>query len=468
MTGNKVIQLLKSFSAYELNRLEKFLLSPYFNENDTLLSLFIYIKKKIKSQKEIPEEKIIWKSLFPKVPYKDTKFRHLCSDLNKLTEDFLKTEYQRTQKTESEIQLLKYFNQKNLQKHFSTHLKAIEKNLIQLSVNDSTFYRHRFLLESERGQNLERQRKFNEGIQCLTALDFYLDCYFIIEKLHNYCYSLNYKYIINKEVNVGLMYAIKEIKNDPKYLEVPLIAIYLDVANLLQNQSNELYYTNLKNTLLEKGHFLSKEELGGLYVYLQNFCAKKINSGESHYYSEMFGNFKNIIKNEIFLGGKMNAALFNNVTVTGIGAGEYEYVETFIHKYVERLPKNIQENELTYNLARLYFAQKKYAKVIEQLRTAEYKDVFYAMSARWMMVKTYYELDEYNALESLLDSFRIYLLRKKEITSTHRRQYLNMVRFVQKIIRLMPGDKKAKENLRKKIQESKAIAEKSWLLSIVQ
>jgi hypothetical protein len=85
--------------------------------------------------------------------------------------------------------------------------------------------------------------------------------------------------------------------------------------------------------------------------------------------------------------------------------------------------------------------------------------------ARRMMLRMYYELGEIQALDSLLDSFDIYLRRHKE-GGYHREMYRNFVRFLKKMISpalLRRGDK---EKLTAEIRETELLAEREWLLSL--
>ena len=59
--NNKTYTILQSFDKYEVNRLRKFLQSPYFNMNEAIVELFEIFVKDIfaKSNKELSKE-IIW------------------------------------------------------------------------------------------------------------------------------------------------------------------------------------------------------------------------------------------------------------------------------------------------------------------------------------------------------------------------------------------------------------------------
>jgi hypothetical protein len=128
------------------------------------------------------------------------------------------------------------------------------------------------------------------------------------------------------------------------------------------------------------------------------------------------------------------------------------------------LPPNLRENAVSFNTATLRFYQKKYDKVIELLREIEYDDLTYNLNSKTMLLLTYYEIDEYDPLEALLESFRAYLNRHKvRFLIIVERVYMDLIRFTRKLIRIIPGDKTALDKLKKEVDETKGIASEKWL-----
>ena len=119
-------------------------------------------------------------------------------------------------------------------------------------------------------------------------------------------------------------------------------------------------------------------------------------------------------------------------------------------------------------MAKVYFYQNQYNDVIELLREVEYKSHVYALGGKLLLLKTYYELKEYSPLDSLTDSFRIYIRRNKIISKEVKQQYLNLLRFVKKLSSTIAGDKKAVEKIRTQIAKCKALAGKKWILEKVE
>ena len=138
-------------------------------------------------------------------------------------------------------------------------------------------------------------------------------------------------------------------------------------------------------------------------------------------------------------------------------------MEYFIQHYTEKLSAEHRANALTYNLAKVYFHQAEYDKVIEQLREVEYQSPVYALGSKLLLLLTYFEMGEFLALDSLLDSFRIYLRRNQQISREVKQQYLNVIRFARKLSRINPGDEKRLLKIEQQVQNCKTLAARQWL-----
>ena len=127
-------------------------------------------------------------------------------------------------------------------------------------------------------------------------------------------------------------------------------------------------------------------------------------------------------------------------------------------------PKSDEQNALNYNLANLYFHKKEYDKVIELLREVEYKNIVYSVGSKILLICTYYELNEDMALDSLTDSFRIFLRRNQLISKESKQRCMNMVRFTKKLATIPPFDKTAVEKLKTQIENCKALISKKMVV----
>ena len=90
MREGKLYQAIIQLTGHELNRLHRFVLSPFFNRNESIIKLFEWIKDDLKREKKenISREEI-WAICFDKtVKFDDGRFRKLQSDLLKIVEEY--------------------------------------------------------------------------------------------------------------------------------------------------------------------------------------------------------------------------------------------------------------------------------------------------------------------------------------------------------------------------------------------
>ncbi len=474
LISNKLLSLLATFSKHDLNSFKKFINSPFHNEQAELVLVFdiidAYFRASDKEKKANPLEKHkVWKAIFDKKPYQDVRLRRLCSDLIKLIYSFLAYTNFQKQDFAEQITLLNALNKPSLKKYFDSTLSqvqlAIEKKQLRNADYQLSSYNTNYKL-------FNSTKDFREKITLFSSLekaDYHLEAYYITKKLENYCDYLSFKSVISIDAELVLPPDFLYYVENSIFIKEPAIRAYFLVAKMLLTPEEEIFFFRLKEHLEQNTSRFTLQELDIFYINLKNYCIAKSNKGETAYFSRLFEIFQTLLKEKIILkDGTISTQSYKNIVTVGLLVKEYEWVEKFIPKYKNYLPKEHRENALTYNLAKVYFSQKKYNQVIEQLREVEYKSHVYALGGKLILLKTYYELSEFIALDSLIDSFRIYIRRNKIISKEVKQQYLNLLRFVKKLSRTIVGDKKAVEKIRTQIAKCKALAGKKWILEKVE
>lgn len=472
MLSDKLITLLKSFQKQELNRFRKYLLSPFFNENTSLIDLYDLVDQHIRrystTELDTPElgKKEVWTKLFPNKIFNDTQLRRLCSDLGKLALDFLAHQNYTNNPISVFSHLLPALNNIQRGKHFKSTVQKALSLQQKTRVWDANYYYHNFIIEQQR--DLHQAFSSSHSLDNIQQADQHLDCFYIIHKLQLHCHLLSYQETRSLNTGVSLFEPFMDILAESPYLEVPAVAIYYQMVLCLSEKENEKHYQKLKSILAKYHSFFSIAELQNIYLLSQNYCVFQINLGKVEFYDELFNVYKILLEKEIiFTNGELHPQNYKNIITVGLTVEKFEWVENFIQNHTQRLPKKNQDNDLNYNLAKVYFHTGKYEHVIDQLREVEYKTLNYALEGKLMLLKTYYELKEYRALESLMDSFRIYLHRNRVISRDVKQQYLNVLRFVKKLAYSAPYDKKNLEKIKKQINNCKALADKKWILEKV-
>src|SRR5258706_4074642 len=90
MRETKLYKALVQLNGYEINRLHRFIISPYFNRNQAIVRLFEWVSEDLKNEKEkeLSKEELWILCFGQNEKYDDGRFRKLQSDLLKLVEEY--------------------------------------------------------------------------------------------------------------------------------------------------------------------------------------------------------------------------------------------------------------------------------------------------------------------------------------------------------------------------------------------
>lgn len=468
MEDNKLYIVLKHFDKIEQNRLRKYIRSPYFNVNETLMILFDILTEHINKNGKAPAltKEGIWKKLFGKETYNDVRFRKLGSDLLKLVEDFLAQEVYEKNNLQRASFLLEAVSAKKMEKLYKTSIRISQLMSDQSLQKTSQYYYYQFQIQKHLYDinNAEIKRFEKTNVEDIINN---LDYFYLAEKLKWYCKVLAQNYLISHEYKLFLIEEILNHLEKHLYKDIPIIQIYYLIFKTQIENENDEYYYKLKTLLSQYWTVLSFTEAEEAYTNLISFCIKKSNQGDNNFLTELFVLYKELFDREILLStGELNPWHFRNTVMASLRLNEYTWTEAFINEFKDKLPYSFRNNAVSYNLALVYFYQKKYDKVIYLLRSVEYDDMIYNLSSKSILLAVYYELDEDDALISLMDSFKTYLYRHKDIAENKRMHYLNLMKYIRKMLKINPGDKKEIDSIRKEIEEDRkvGIASEKWVL----
>lgn len=467
MKNSKTVTLLASFSANDLVRFHKYLSSPYFNENPELLKLFgLLVQEVIPASGSVKTKGNLWEELFPKTPYHDQTLRRLLSELTGKALSFIACERFFSDPLEEAAAKLPSLLDPHLGKHFDGVLRQV--NIIRDRAPDhspSAFY-HLYLIERSRHHQLEAAEKKPNTLRFLESADLFLDSFYFVQKLKNHCDALGYQKTLALEANLHLIPGFLEYLRQSHYAAMPLVKAYLLVYEMLERPEEDSAFQALRSLLREEGSRFEKGEQNTLFIHLMNFCIdNRINRGRTEYYDELFALYQVALEKKIILeDGVLDAFHYKNIITIGLRVNALDWTERFIQQYTPLLSDSSQANALTYNLAKVYFQQERYDKVIEQLREVEYQDLVYSLGAKRMLLKTYFQMNEFLPLDSLSDSFRIFLQRNRLISREVKQQYLNFLRFVKKLSNIRPGDSATVEKVRGQVEACQALPDKTWIL----
>ena len=199
------------------------------------------------------------------------------------------------------------------------------------------------------------------------------------------------------------------------------------------DNSNEHHFEVLTQLLNDSGNSFSMKELYDLYSEALNYCIQKVNQGRVEFFTKFHDLYNFMLDKGIAYNasnsGELSPWHFKNAVLSALRLGHYEWAERFIKNSQDKLPVDFRDNAVTFNLSLLYFYQKRYDKATTLLQSVEYEDIAYNLDSKSMLLAMYYEQDEDEALMSLMDSFKTYLNRHKDLPDRRRMLYSNLIKF---------------------------------------
>ncbi|MEM9824652.1 MAG: hypothetical protein AAF985_26430, partial [Bacteroidota bacterium] len=400
--------------------------------------------------------------LFPTQAFQDVKIRLLMSDLFKLLEKYLSYINQEQKEETHKIDLASIYRKRKLPKHFEKTIRQIKNHQQKQAIRDNEYYDRLYQIQLEEYEfhsSLNRTEVFN-----LQALSDTIDLAYLSKKLKRVCFLLSHQSVYKTEYDFGLLHGILNQIEDSDYLQVPAVAVYYYGIFLLKGQEKAAHFTTFKQLLFDQGHCFPHTEIRDLYLLALNYCIKKVNAGAIGFIQEGLDLFKMGLEKELLVeNGLLSRFSYNNIVALGLRNKEYDWIEQFINQYRSKLDRKFRERTYSLAMARLQYERKAYSEALQHLQKAEYKDLLTNLIAKTLQVKIFYELKEFDLLESHLQTLKTFIRRKKAI-SYHQQNYLNLVRYTQKLLKLNPYDKKAKETLKVAIENEEILSERNWLL----
>lgn len=351
-------------------------------------------------------------------------------------------------------------------------IKASYKAWQSQPFRDARFHLRGFRLASlENSQFMGLQaRKYHPALQTASHQ---LDCFYLAEKLRLACEMLNRNNIIGQKYDTGNLTFLEAcIKQNPEFLNEPAIRIYLCIYKLITRE-DAVHYFELRSYLQKSHTCFSKEEGRDLYDFALNFCIRQINLGHGAFVQEAFELYEELLQSGWAFRNKFITQWdFKNLVTLGIRLQKFEWVEQFLEESRTRLEPGLRENAYQYNFANIQYEKGETRRALRLLQSVEFTDVFYALSARALMVKILFEQKEWERLYQQLEAFRAWLKRSQAISAYQKTIHLNLIRFVKKAAEIQEGyiSRDDSENMRinwlARLQQSE-VANAGWVREIL-
>jgi len=154
---------------------------------------------------------------------------------------------------------------------------------------------------------------------------------------------------------------------------------------------------------------------------------------------------------------------YSNIVAMGLQVGDLAWVSGFIEGYKGFLRQNIRLETYSLNKARLEYQLKNYDQSLQLLEIVNYDELVYAVTARILKIKIYWEQSELGLLDYQLNSLKFFLKRKK-VVGYHYHHWTKVINYTKKLAEINPFDKEKRAKLKGNILAEDILMEKAWLL----
>jgi len=461
MATNKLNNLINTLDKTEIRQIRKLLKSPFFTRREDLPRLFACLSARRWKNKALPSAEEMYRSTFPGQAYDDTQLRGSKSDLLALVEEYLLIAHHRQSAIDNRLLLANIYRRRGLSKHFDSCMKKANQLLEESQVRNVDYF-------SKLHEHQVLHMQFQTQTQRTGALNLQeiadtIDHLYLMKKLRHTCTQLTHEAVYKTSYNYGLLpNLLQEIKNGD-YLKHPAIATYYYCFRFLTGGQTLDDFLQFRKQLQDNRFFFPEEEQKDLYLVAINLCIRQINAGSPPFSRQVWELYhEGLSANLLLEDDRLSSFTFNNIVAISIKLQEYTWLEEFIETYQEKLEEKYRSNIVNFSRARLEYALGNYKKAMLLLQHSEYKDLINNLISKTLLLKIYFELEEFDLLESHLDSLH-HFIRRREVSDYHRTNYLNIIRLVRKLVALEAGKSKRKK-LRQEIEATEILSEREWLL----
>jgi hypothetical protein len=464
MEKSRLIQVLRSFSKKEFRELRKWLHSPAHNQReDVQLMLEYFLKKDHLSDARALDKEVVFADLFPGEEYDDARIRQTMHFMMKAVEEFLTYSVMMQDQINAQVLLARVYRQRQLDKPFQHAVNQARKLQKKHPFRNRHFLENEYLLQYE-------DYSYRSGLRRTVQLNLQevsdaLDVSFLSKKLRQSCLMLSHRAVFKTEYDWGLLENLLEFVENHHYLDFPAVAIYYYSYKALSDPSDEASFKRLKKEIFDHDDLFPESEIRDIYLLAINYCIGRMNAGNEAYRRETFELYKNGLEKKILIQNDLLSRwTYKNVVTIGTMLKEFDWVEHFIPAYQQYLEPKYRESMVHYNQAKLHYEKKEYDQAMLLFGQVEYDDILLNLGAKTMLMKMYFELDEYNALDSLLESMSKYV-RRKDVIGYHKSNYRNIITYTKKVFNSNPFDQKQRAKLVEEIKTANPLTERKWLLA---
>lgn len=462
---NNAIKILTSFSKKEIRAFEQYFKRLY-PEKEVALEVFFLLKKyHQKFYPNFPENGLIREKVAEKL-YGDyeNRIKKLNENLFELANrfrEFLLWQELKENTFERDILECQIFERRNMPKFTNNLMKKMEKRLPEKVGLDYHFERFRLTWR-------QLESSLHDGSQLVSDLlqtfMYQSDIFYFGLKANLFCTAIARERIFNHEFDYSLEEKFFEEVYRVDYLnKIEYLRVFSTLFNLTKTP-DEAQFLEIFYSYKKLYHLFDEKEQSEIFSLLQNVIVRFPFALEKKGAKMYFELYKFGLKSGIILyGNYITPGMFVTVVNSSIKMGELKWSESFINRYKSYLPKNYENDIVSFSMMRLNFERENFVELMEFFQKTTFKNITMKLSKRVFEIKTIFELYFPLETEDLFNKVMLaqkFLIRNKSnLTITNYQSHHNFLLILKRFI----SAKFTNQELLYEIEIIGACAYKNWL-----
>lgn len=460
----KAVSVLKTFTESELKKFEDFLNSPYFNKGKRYITRFYEELTGYHPDYsgQVSFKKEVYKKLYPKERYNDERFRKLSSELYKLLLEYLAVESFTSDQVLKREYVLSQLNQRISGNLFEPELKNSYFEMHKTGLRNDQFYKHMYeLISKEKFYYFQRKRS--------RALDLYDQEMIYFSKYSLSLFLLKYiertmemRFFKAQKFDLPLFGEVITFVRKNNMLNDPFINIlYLQLSLCLKDDDEN--YFKLRKLLHKEEKKLDRNQIKIIYTILSNYAAERAEKGVPGFQEEILSVNLEIIKKDL-TEQYISGFLFVNIVTLFLKFKKINELKRFMKGNSEKLNPEIKEAVLNYCYSCLAFNDEDFESALVYISKINFDHYQLKFRIKNLTLKIYYELKQYEAIYSLMDSYRHILKRETDIPDSIKKTISAFLKFLKELTNIKTGKKRNEKRILIREFENTSPAEKQWLM----
>jgi hypothetical protein len=476
MKRNNIFSLLQTFSKEEMKHFGKFIKSPVFNTHSDIIRYYkILLKYHPCFENKNFTKEAIFKHVYPGRKFCDNEIFKLNSRMYNLCIEYLK---HLPSPIFDEYKIMNELVSRNMNTQFLSRYKRFNyfidnkvemNNFIFLDkIYPETLFIRNLLKKDQHKkmcENIIRRGDYFAYQTLLWLIIQYRDM-LVCHESYNYPYEncLSDKFIKSIDFEKLINNISFEDNRLGKYLKY-----YVNSMLMLMYPDKGKYFEQFKTTFNEIFNELIMFEKSNYLARMQFYVLTHLNKGNTFYLNELINTYQFFFEQRgIFENDIIPMPPFRNCLIFSAFSNKLDLVLKLANNYSQRIYELYREDAVKLSYAYYHFTSKNYDTVLDCLKNFRYKYQPHKLDVKNLLLKVYYETENYESLYSMIDSFKHYLSNDKSLSENNIKRCKNFLKYVQLLADVRLGSKNIEnEIIKNEIDSNKnilLIQDKHWLL----